>query len=129
MGLYSFMLAGSNFLAPILAGFINDGQGWKWVMYWCAIFQAIGFVFCFFFMEETNYDRAPMEMISSQSTTPGILTPKEPSDPEKTATVADPVVKRTDAGAVEGKFFIRLHQTKDMALDDHFQNQKQPLAR
>lgn len=27
MGLYAFMLAGSNFLAPILAGFINDGQG------------------------------------------------------------------------------------------------------
>ena len=27
MGLYAFMLAGSNFLAPVLAGFINDGQG------------------------------------------------------------------------------------------------------
>ena len=29
MGLYAFMLAGSNFLAPVFAGFINDGQG-KW---------------------------------------------------------------------------------------------------
>lgn len=29
MGLYAFMLAGSNFLAPVLAGFINDGQGWE----------------------------------------------------------------------------------------------------
>lgn len=27
MGLYAFMLAGSNFLAPLFAGFINDGQG------------------------------------------------------------------------------------------------------
>lgn len=27
MGLYAFMLAGSNFLAPVFAGFINDGQG------------------------------------------------------------------------------------------------------
>ncbi|RQM06462.1 hypothetical protein DH86_00002331, partial [Scytalidium sp. 3C] len=26
LGLYSFMLAGSNFLAPLLAGFINNGQ-------------------------------------------------------------------------------------------------------
>ncbi|RAL67460.1 hypothetical protein DID88_008215 [Monilinia fructigena] len=99
MGLYAFMLAGSNFLAPVLAGFINDGQGWKWVMYWCAIFLAIGFVFCFFFMEETNYDRAPLEMTTSQNNTPGATTPKEnmaqekgtppttPLDPEKAASI------------------------------------------
>jgi MFS family permease len=31
MAFYAFMLAGSNFLAPILAGFIDDGQGWQWV--------------------------------------------------------------------------------------------------
>jgi len=70
------------------AGFINDGQGWKWVMYWCAIFLAIGFVFCFFFMEETNYNRAPLEMISSPTDTPISSTPKEgalvtSTDPEK----------------------------------------------
>lgn len=54
-------------------------------MYWCAIFLAIAFVFCFFFMEETNYDRAPIEMVS----TPIDTTPKEvslkdgaPSTPE-----------------------------------------------
>ncbi|MCJ1371051.1 hypothetical protein MMC20_002266 [Loxospora ochrophaea] len=57
IALYAFFLAGSNFLAPILAGFINEGQGWKWVLYWCAIFCAIGFVFLFFFLEETNYRR------------------------------------------------------------------------
>lgn len=57
MGLYAFMLAGSNFVAPIMAGFINDGQGWKWLQYWCAIFLGIAFAFCFLFMEETNYDR------------------------------------------------------------------------
>ena len=32
IALYGFFLAGSSFLAPILAGFINDGQGWKWVL-------------------------------------------------------------------------------------------------
>ena len=57
MALYALFLAGSNFFAPIIAGFINDGQGWKWVLYWCSIFCAIGFVFLFFFMEETNYHR------------------------------------------------------------------------
>ncbi|KKY16779.1 putative mfs transporter [Diplodia seriata] len=57
LGLYALLLAGSNFFAPIIAGFINDGQGWKWVLYWCAIFCFAGFVFLFFFMEETNYVR------------------------------------------------------------------------
>jgi len=68
----------------------NIVSGWKWVMYWCAIFLAIGFVFCFFFMEETNYDRAPLEMVTTPTDTPGTATPKEGTisssdDPEKTA--------------------------------------------
>ncbi|KAI9743624.1 MAG: hypothetical protein M1818_002940 [Claussenomyces sp. TS43310] len=88
MGLYAFMLAGSNFLAPIFAGFINQGQGWEWVMYWCAIWLAIGFVFCFFFMEETNYDRKPIEAIDSTSASPRPASPSDPAatdnfDPEK----------------------------------------------
>ena len=58
IALYALLLAGSNFFAPIIAGFIADGQGWQWVLYWCAIFCAIGFVFLFFFMEETNYSRS-----------------------------------------------------------------------
>nr|POF17968.1 putative mfs-type transporter [Quercus suber] len=57
IGLYALLLAGSNFFAPIIAGFIEQGQGWQWVLYWCAIFCGIGFVFLFFFMEETNYRR------------------------------------------------------------------------
>lgn len=32
IGLYALLLAGSNFFAPIIAGFINDGQGWQWVL-------------------------------------------------------------------------------------------------
>ena len=59
LGLYSFMLAGSSFFAPIITGFIADQQGWQWVFYWCAIFLAIGFVFNLFFMEETNYGELP----------------------------------------------------------------------
>jgi MFS family permease len=58
IALYALLLAGSNFFAPIIAGFIADSQGWQWVLYWCAIFCAIGFVFLFFFMEETNYSRS-----------------------------------------------------------------------
>jgi hypothetical protein len=29
----------------------------RWTLWWCSIFAAIGFVYCFLFMEETNFDR------------------------------------------------------------------------
>jgi MFS family permease len=32
IGLYALLLAGSNFFAPIIAGFINDSMGWRWVL-------------------------------------------------------------------------------------------------
>lgn len=32
MTLYAFFLAGSNYVAPVFAGFIADGQGWRWVL-------------------------------------------------------------------------------------------------
>lgn len=57
MGIYAVALLTSNFLAPMLAGFISDGIGWKWVMWMCSVFAAVCFVFLFFFMEETNFNR------------------------------------------------------------------------
>ncbi|KAF7957887.1 hypothetical protein EAE96_003454 [Botrytis aclada] len=133
MGLYAFMLAGSNFLAPILAGFINDGQGWRWVMYWCAIFLAIGFVFCFFLMEETNYDRVPQERTTSEDDTPGMTTPtegvlqekssssSEPLDPEKgTSTdVSRAANQNTELGTVQykPKTYIQKLSLKDKKRD------------
>jgi len=32
IGVYAFLLGGSNFFAPIIAGFIADAQGWQWVL-------------------------------------------------------------------------------------------------
>ncbi|KAF5556092.1 transporter HOL1 [Fusarium napiforme] len=29
---YALFLGGSNFVAPVISGFINDGQGWEWVL-------------------------------------------------------------------------------------------------
>ncbi|RDW70074.1 MFS transporter-like protein [Coleophoma crateriformis] len=136
MGLYAFMLAGSNFLAPLLAGFINDGQGWQWVMYWCAIFLAIGFVFCFFFMEETNYDRAPLEMTETPSITPGTTTPKEgilssSADPEKSGGLEkSPEPAESIPAAVEykPKTYLQKLALKDKKRDFHlFRMMVRPL--
>lgn len=32
IAVYALLLAGSNFLAPVFAGFIADGMGWQWVL-------------------------------------------------------------------------------------------------
>lgn len=63
LALYAFALVGSNYFAPVIAGFINDGQGYKWVFYWPTIFCAVGLIFMFFFMEETNYDRKSVGVV------------------------------------------------------------------
>ncbi|KAL3473418.1 major facilitator superfamily domain-containing protein [Aspergillus californicus] len=57
MGLYVFVLFGSNFLAPLVAGWFNDAFGWRWTMHFGAVLCAVCFVVLFFFMEETIYFR------------------------------------------------------------------------
>nr|QFR37161.1 MFS transporter [Cyberlindnera americana] len=57
MGIYAVALLTSNYVAPLVAGFITNGIGWRWVMYLCAIWGAVAFVFLLLFMEETNYNR------------------------------------------------------------------------
>ncbi|KAL3459903.1 major facilitator superfamily domain-containing protein [Aspergillus heterothallicus] len=57
IALYAFVLFGSNFIAPLLAGFIADGAGWQWVVYFATIILAVCSVITFFFLEETIYFR------------------------------------------------------------------------
>lgn len=57
LSIYAFCALASNHFAPIIAGFISERQGWQWVFYWPAIFTGTTFIFLFFFLEETNYDR------------------------------------------------------------------------
>ncbi|KAK5216424.1 hypothetical protein LTR72_010598 [Exophiala xenobiotica] len=93
MGVYALFLAGSNFLAPIFSGFINDGQGWQWVLFWCAIFNGGALIILFFLMEETNYYRKPLLAVEpdDESTTEettaisaGSKAGDSAADPEKT---------------------------------------------
>ncbi|RDK44262.1 MFS general substrate transporter [Aspergillus phoenicis ATCC 13157] len=67
MALYAFFLAGSNYFAPVICGFIAEYQGWQWVFYWPSIFCAFAIVVLFFFMEETNYvrEKAPVAEVTS----------------------------------------------------------------
>ncbi|KAF2844716.1 MFS transporter-like protein [Plenodomus tracheiphilus IPT5] len=83
MGLYALSLAGSNYFAPIICGFIADGQGWQWVFYWPAIFNAVTFVILFLFMEETNYIRKSPDAVIDTTVTPLHTVPVLERDTEK----------------------------------------------
>lgn len=54
---YVLTLFESNFIAPLIAGWLNDAIGWRWTMNFGAIVAAFAFVILFFFMEETMYFR------------------------------------------------------------------------
>ena len=87
-------------LAPMVSGLINVGMGWRWTLWWCSIFSAVGFVYCFLFMEETNYDRkhssdnattgtavypaskSNIDKASDEKTTTGELNPRDSEDRE-----------------------------------------------
>ncbi|POS70695.1 major facilitator superfamily transporter [Diaporthe helianthi] len=64
---YGWSLALTGKLAPMISGFINSGMGWEWTLWWCAIFNGIALLYCFLFMEETNYDRKHMEDTDKES--------------------------------------------------------------
>ncbi|RDW86610.1 uncharacterized protein DSM5745_03252 [Aspergillus mulundensis] len=57
MALYALALGYSNGIAPLITGFINDGLGYEWVFYWCAIFCGVAFILVFICMEETKFTR------------------------------------------------------------------------
>ncbi|KXG51345.1 Major facilitator superfamily domain, general substrate transporter [Penicillium griseofulvum] len=86
MGLYAFCLAGSNYIAPVICGFIAQYHGWRWVFYYPSIFVGCATVFLFFFCEETTYSRANVDEMGNFAHT---QLPKLSSDGEKKSTAAD----------------------------------------
>jgi MFS family permease len=86
MGLYAFCLAGSNYIAPVICGFIAQYHGWRWVFYYPSIFVGCATIFLFFFCEETTYSRANVDEMGNFART---QSPKLSSDGEKKSTAAD----------------------------------------
>ena len=101
MGLYAFFLAGSNYFAPVICGFIADKQGWKWVFYYPAMFLGAAFIFLFFFMEETNYVRSSVGVVETTTETSSSPTLPTTPDAEKSPnTVAGTGVQDQGEGAI-----------------------------
>lgn len=57
--IYIWALNVGGNLAVVASGFITDGQGWRWVWWWCALFFALQSVLFIFGFEETKYDSTP----------------------------------------------------------------------
>jgi len=62
LGLYMFTLAGSNFFAPMVAGFMNDALGWRSVQHFGAILLGVNLVLAFFLQEESMFLRGTAEV-------------------------------------------------------------------
>lgn len=65
MAYYTFILFGSNFLAPFFSGFIADGAGWRWVMYFATIVLGVCSIVLYLFTEETIFFRNTIEGVES----------------------------------------------------------------
>lgn len=88
MSIYAPTLAGSNYFAFVICGFIAEHQGWCWVFYWPAIFLAFIFALLVLFMEETNDNRVRVAPAAAASTASsrGSVSDKKPdstSDPSQ----------------------------------------------
>ncbi|KAH6887491.1 major facilitator superfamily protein [Thelonectria olida] len=66
MSLYVFVLFGSNFLAPLIAGFFAQAFGWRWTMHFGAMIAAVTFFILLFFMEDTIYFRKTLEGLEDE---------------------------------------------------------------
>ncbi|EMR61370.1 putative mfs transporter protein [Eutypa lata UCREL1] len=126
MGWYAWALAGSNFFAPIICGFINDAMGYKWVFYFPAIFCAVTWVFLFFFMEETNYDRATVGVVTTLAGSERVVgNSEEEKAAEDGSRVASPVdgpepARSLFTGVFSDYFIIRLaRKNKGISEPEH----------
>jgi MFS family permease len=111
MGLYAFFLAGSNYFAPVICGFIAEYQGWRWVFYWPSIFIGCAMVFLFFFMEETNYVREDVEDTTIANVRLSSSKTSQSGDPEKAVPVSDP-----PSPTEEGTIYTKKSYVQKLAL-------------
>ncbi|KZZ92297.1 Major facilitator superfamily domain, general substrate transporter [Ascosphaera apis ARSEF 7405] len=107
MSAYVFILYGSNFVAPIIAGWFNDAFGWRWTFWFGSMITALSFVILFFFMEETMYFRHTIEgeevdeTVTSAQLEKGALDGDEKSTPTESSDSPTPPATATAAAVQE----------------------------
>lgn len=103
MGIYAVSLFGSNYVAPLVAGFINQNSrnlgvgGWRWVIFWSVIFCFMSSVVLFFLMEETNYERKLRVKRDADGNTLAVITSAGAGEDEKGSPVVVTVTTKYDS--------------------------------
>lgn len=92
---YAWFLTSSNFFAPVITGFINDGIGYEWCFFIQAIFCAVTAVFLLFLLEETNYDRKTVGVVEGP---PEI--PQEDTEATGASSETKPPTEKSPTGTV-----------------------------
>ncbi|KAK5939952.1 hypothetical protein PMZ80_007370 [Knufia obscura] len=52
---YLLLTSVGAFLGPVASGYVANGQGWRWMWWWCVIFLSIQFIATIFFYEESKF--------------------------------------------------------------------------
>jgi MFS family permease len=66
MAIFSLSLSGGSQVGPMIAGFLIQARGWRWLFILCAILGAVNFVSILLFFPETNYRRVLYEGETAQ---------------------------------------------------------------
>ncbi|KKY14476.1 putative major facilitator superfamily [Diplodia seriata] len=106
-GLYILMVTAGTFLAPVAAGYVAVGQGWRWIWWWTAILLGVALLLFVFAYEESKY--VPV----STSTTAASF--EEP--PTATTTACEPEQESTAVKKKDADF-------SEQQLDDEEQQQQ-----
>lgn len=95
IGIYSLVLSGSNFVAPLVAGFMNEAVGWRWVQHMAALLLLANFVLAFFTLGESMYFRDTVEAEDVAESSPGQAPTPLHADTDKSDEKFEPTARTT----------------------------------
>jgi len=87
MAIFSLCLSGGSQVGPMIAGFLIQAKGWRWLFILCAILGAVNLVFLLLVFPETNYRRVLYEGETAQEADKEAVQTIEYNDKSATTTV------------------------------------------
>ncbi|OAA48789.1 Major facilitator superfamily transporter [Cordyceps fumosorosea ARSEF 2679] len=61
------------YLGPVASGYVVEGQGWRWVWWWCSLLFGVNLLLVLFLFEETKYVCPGSGVVSAAGTTENLV--------------------------------------------------------
>ncbi|KAK6199526.1 MFS general substrate transporter [Scheffersomyces amazonensis] len=119
---YCWTLFNVPFLSGIVAGFISDDKGWRWIQFIAAIISSACLIIMFFFMEETMFYRDHALELGSVEEIKSDGSSSEPSELEPKSSNYKVEIDKLDSSEVLPKSY----QTKTFAQRLKFWGARDP---